>query len=70
MASLEKLKSALKANRELFILFQQRFKFGGVRNSVNITMSWTDSFTEQKMLSQSPLLEQVCCLYNYAVCCM
>ena len=41
--------------------------FGKNKNNVNITYSWYDSFTKQKKMAQSPMLDAVSSFYNYGV---
>lgn len=45
------------------------FTFGTQRTQLDVKFTWYDSFTRQKKVSSSPLIDQYSSLYNYAVCC-
>lgn len=48
--------------------FSKYFMFGKTSTTLNLSFTWYDSVTRQKVTSQSALLAAVSSLYNYAVC--
>ena len=50
------------------MLFNKYFAFGSNHSQVNITFVWGDSFSRDKMQSQSALFEALSSKFNYGVC--
>ena len=53
----------------IFLFWAEQGKNSDIiqKNQVNITYTWYDSFTKQKKMAQSPMLDAISSLYNYAV---
>lgn len=64
------LKADLIKNFEAYDMINRALIFGSKRDCVNICLTWKDSLTGEKKISQTPLIEKVSTLYNIGVCCM
>jgi hypothetical protein len=47
--------------------FSRYFSFGTLKTNVDLSFTWYDSYSKQKVTSRNVQLEQFSALYNYAV---
>ena len=65
---LKKFQDLYARNYQHAVLLNKYFSFGTGGLQINMKFTWIDSFSGQKIESNSPYFEMISSKYNYAVC--